>query len=91
MHIRIVRRFSKSKSRQVEFHFNKGIELMSVNILMDRFATLSLLQQRAVCAIIGATVADAAVQPLHWIYDDNKLKGASKLNLRLAITSDLRC
>ncbi|XP_076436592.1 crystallin J1A-like [Babylonia areolata] len=30
---------------------------------------------RRVAAVVGALVADAAAQPLHWIYDESKLKG----------------
>ncbi|XP_005092833.2 crystallin J1A [Aplysia californica] len=31
------------------------------------------LQQRKVAAIVGACVADAAAQPLHWIYNEGKM------------------
>lgn len=33
------------------------------------------LADRAIGAIIGSAVADAAAQPLHWVYDLQKLKG----------------
>lgn len=36
---------------------------------------LSEVQQRKVAALVGAVVADAAVVPLEWIYDVEKLKG----------------
>lgn len=36
---------------------------------------MSVVNDRRVSAVVGALVADAAAQPLHWIYDENKLKG----------------
>uniref|UniRef100_A0A8C4I4B9 Crystallin J1C n=1 Tax=Dicentrarchus labrax TaxID=13489 RepID=A0A8C4I4B9_DICLA len=33
------------------------------------------LANRAIGAIVGSTVADAAAQPLHWVYDLQKLQG----------------
>ncbi|KAL8598180.1 hypothetical protein ACOMHN_043251 [Nucella lapillus] len=36
---------------------------------------MSVVNDRRVGAVVGALVADAAAQPLHWIYDENKLKG----------------
>lgn len=36
---------------------------------------MSAVNDRRVAAVVGALVADAAAQPLHWIYDENKLKG----------------
>uniref|UniRef100_A0A096LR69 Selenoprotein J n=1 Tax=Poecilia formosa TaxID=48698 RepID=A0A096LR69_POEFO len=35
----------------------------------------SVVANRAVGAIVGSAVADAAAQPLHWVYDLQKLKG----------------
>uniref|UniRef100_A0A3B3YAK8 Selenoprotein J n=1 Tax=Poecilia mexicana TaxID=48701 RepID=A0A3B3YAK8_9TELE len=35
----------------------------------------SAVANRAVGAIVGSAVADAAAQPLHWVYDLQKLKG----------------
>ena len=35
--------------------------------------TLPLVKQRAIFAIIGSAVADAAVRPFHWVYDTQKL------------------
>ncbi|KAL0966919.1 hypothetical protein UPYG_G00302270 [Umbra pygmaea] len=41
-----------------------------------RFPTMSMaLADRALGAIIGSAVADAAAQPLHWVYDLDKLEG----------------
>ncbi|XP_071511473.1 crystallin J1A-like [Diadema antillarum] len=37
-------------------------------------AAADVVNQRAVAAIIGALVGDAAAQPIHWIYNLNKLK-----------------
>ncbi|RVE61636.1 hypothetical protein OJAV_G00172410 [Oryzias javanicus] len=35
----------------------------------------SAVADRAIGAIVGSAVADAAAQPLHWVYDLQKLKG----------------
>lgn len=35
---------------------------------------MSAVKARRAAAVLGALAADAAAQPLHWIYDDNKLK-----------------
>uniref|UniRef100_A0A3Q2PQU9 Selenoprotein J n=1 Tax=Fundulus heteroclitus TaxID=8078 RepID=A0A3Q2PQU9_FUNHE len=35
----------------------------------------SAVANRAIGAIVGSAVADAAAQPLHWVYDLQKLKG----------------
>ncbi|MED6279911.1 hypothetical protein CHARACLAT_005631 [Characodon lateralis] len=35
----------------------------------------SAVANRAIGAIVGSAVADAAAQPLHWLYDLQKLKG----------------
>uniref|UniRef100_A0A669B6X8 Selenoprotein J n=1 Tax=Oreochromis niloticus TaxID=8128 RepID=A0A669B6X8_ORENI len=40
----------------------------------------SALANRAIGAIVGSAVADAAAQPLHWVYDLQKLKGILALN-----------
>ncbi|BFZ07849.1 hypothetical protein BsWGS_10887 [Bradybaena similaris] len=37
---------------------------------MESVLSLPIQQQRKVAAIVGACVADAAAQPLHWIYKD---------------------
>ena len=34
---------------------------------------------------LGATVADAATRPLHWVYDSKKLKTKSEICLRLCL------
>jgi hypothetical protein len=39
----------------------------------EALAGLDPVHQRAIAAIIGATVADAAAQPLHWVYDSAKM------------------
>ncbi|KAH9507249.1 hypothetical protein Btru_056716 [Bulinus truncatus] len=41
-------------------------------------AELTPLQLRKVAAIVGACVADAAAQPLHWVYDDAAMQAAIK-------------
>ncbi|PVD22152.1 hypothetical protein C0Q70_17957 [Pomacea canaliculata] len=35
---------------------------------------MSAITDRRVAAVVGALVADAAAQPLHWLYDEEKLK-----------------
>ncbi|XP_005092832.1 crystallin J1C [Aplysia californica] len=42
---------------------------------MATVSELTPLQQRKVAAIVGACVADAAAQPLHWIYKDDVMAG----------------
>jgi hypothetical protein len=37
--------------------------------LLSKAAALSEIQQRRVTAIIGSLVADAAAQPIHWVYE----------------------
>eukprot|EP01031_Cornospumella_fuschlensis_P025290 gene25290-30539_t len=37
--------------------------------LIDELHTLSPPQQRAVCSILGAATADAAIRPFHWVYN----------------------
>ena len=41
--------------------------------LVSRVRALPILQQRCVAALLGATVADAATRPLHWIYNQTLL------------------
>ena len=43
--------------------------------MISRIKKLSLTQQRCVAALLGATVADAATRPLHWIYNQTQLDG----------------
>lgn len=42
--------------------------------LLTEVEGLSSLQRAKVAAIVGALVADAAVQPIHWIYDPEAMK-----------------
>jgi ADP-ribosylglycohydrolase len=41
---------------------------------VERTSKLVPRKQRAIACIVGALIADAAAQPLHWIYDVGKLK-----------------
>jgi len=41
--------------------------------LVHRVSQLSPVNQRAVAAVVGASVADAATRPFHWLYDRQKL------------------
>lgn len=36
---------------------------------------MATVKSRRVAAVVGALVADAAAQPLHWLYNEEKLKG----------------
>lgn len=45
---------------------------------LRKLKSLSPFQQRKAAAILGALVADAAVAPLHWIYDQGKVDGLIK-------------
>ena len=46
----------------------------SLQLLFDRYVKLSPIEKRAVSAIVGSAVADAATRPLHWLYDRKKLE-----------------
>ena len=41
---------------------------------MAEVGKLSLKKQRAIGAVVGAAVADAATRPMHWLYDRKKLE-----------------
>ena len=41
--------------------------------LVHRVSQLSPVNQRAVAAVVGASVADAATRPFHWLYDRQRL------------------
>lgn len=45
---------------------------------LARLKTLSTGQQRRAAAVLGALVADAATAPLHWIYDQPKVKALTE-------------
>ena len=45
------------------------------------------MQSRALGAIVGGFVADAACQPLHWNYDLNALQVSMSLSLLCALLS----
>eukprot|EP00731_Ephydatia_muelleri_P038458 Em0769g2a len=51
---------------------------MELNNLLDRAKALPKDKQRRVAAILGAVIADAAAQPVHWVYDEDALKEALK-------------
>jgi hypothetical protein len=42
--------------------------------LLSHIKTLSLINQRAIGAVVGAAVGDAATRPTHWVYDINLLE-----------------
>lgn len=46
--------------------------------ILTRLKALPPLQQRKAAAILGALVADAAAAPLHWIYDQSKVKSLTQ-------------
>lgn len=41
----------------------------AIAVSLSELTSLSVIQQRAACAIIGAAVADAAIRPFHWVYN----------------------
>ena len=41
---------------------------------MDRLRIVKLCLMNNLHIFLGATVADAATRPLHWVYDQKKLK-----------------
>ena len=46
----------------------------SLHELLKQVSKLSLPNQRAVAAVVGASVGDAATRPFHWLYDRAKLE-----------------
>eukprot|EP00599_Poterioochromonas_sp_BG-1_P004224 CAMPEP_0173143834 /NCGR_PEP_ID=MMETSP1105-20130129/6892_1 /TAXON_ID=2985 /ORGANISM="Ochromonas sp., Strain BG-1" /LENGTH=415 /DNA_ID=CAMNT_0014057437 /DNA_START=225 /DNA_END=1472 /DNA_ORIENTATION=+ len=46
---------------------------IGTRISLDNLAGLSPIRQRAALAIIGATVADVATRPFHWVYNQSTL------------------
>lgn len=42
--------------------------------ILHRFTQLSSNQKRAVSSVVGASVADAATRPTHWLYNRSKLE-----------------
>ena len=46
----------------------------SLHDLLKKVSRLSLPNQRAVAAVVGASVGDAATRPFHWLYDRAKLE-----------------
>jgi hypothetical protein len=45
--------------------------------LLAEVKRLPLLDQRKVASVLGAVVADAASQPLHWVYNDKVMETAN--------------
>jgi len=43
--------------------------MTTIASLLVEYRTLSVVKQRAVSAIVGAAVGDAASRPVHWVYD----------------------
>jgi len=50
----------------------------SLTDIFSSLSSLSTLQQKAVASILGATVADAAARPLHWVYDMEEMADLMK-------------
>ena len=46
----------------------------SLHDLLKQVSKLSMPNQRAVAAVVGASVGDAATRPFHWVYDRAKLE-----------------
>ena len=47
---------------------------MTETTLLESLQSLQGVKGRAAAALVGAAVADAAARPLHWIYDEERLK-----------------
>lgn len=54
----------------------------SIENLVTKIKSLPNVNQKRISALLGATVADAATRPLHWVYDqktlDDVLEGSSQ-------------
>jgi len=50
------------------------IEIEQLSEVIDVVKNMSLINQRAIAAVIGAAVGDAACRPLHWVFDVEVLK-----------------
>jgi hypothetical protein len=49
-------------------------KLSEIKHLLRAVYDLPIEKQRAVCAVVGAAVADAASRPMHWVYDKQILE-----------------
>lgn len=65
---------------------------ITLNNLINRYNTLSTIKKRAINAIVGGAVGDAACQPLNWIYDlahlNHVINHDSQANLGFWLTSE---
>ena len=52
--------------------------MSSVIALLEEYKALSVISRRAVAAIVGACVGDAATRPVHWVYDRNLIENTIK-------------
>lgn len=53
-----------------------------VRQLLNTVQSLPPIKRRAVFAVVGAAVADAAIRPFHWVYDRPTLEAAVGDNVR---------
>ena len=53
-----------------------------VHQLLNTVQSLPTVKKRAVYAVVGAAVADAAIRPFHWVYDRPTLEAALGDNVR---------
>lgn len=51
-----------------------GSSAARIHQLLEQVSKLPVLNRRAIGAVVGACVADAAARPLHWLYDQEKLE-----------------
>lgn len=54
--------------------FDNQHTLNQLQLLIGRMRKLTPVHQRAVAAVVGSAVADAASRPMHWLYDREKLE-----------------
>lgn len=59
--------------------------------LIAKIKTLSGVDQRRVAALLGATVADVATRPLHWMYKQNELDAAIGTTAEIEFWPDSKC
>ena len=52
-----------------------SLKSLKIDELLNAVKQLTPIQQRAISAIVGSSVADAATRPFHWLYDRAKLEG----------------
>jgi hypothetical protein len=63
----------------------KASTSMSVEDLLLHVKSLSPVNQRAIAAVVGSAVGDAATRPMHWVYDRTKLEGTLRVGVGVRV------